>query len=59
MAVVVRLAGAAPRSEKVFEEADDLAVDDIGCLAVTCGFGKDERTLAVYAPGVWTWAEVR
>lgn len=57
MTVVVRLAGQASR-EKIFDDADDVAVDDVGCLAVTAGDGKTERTVAVYAPGAWVFSEV-
>lgn len=57
MGVVVRLAGQGQR-EREFKDADDVAVDDVGCLAVTAGDGKTERTVAVYAPGAWVSSEV-
>lgn len=45
--------------ERTHDAADDLAVDDVGCLVVTTGDGKNEKTVAVYAPGVWLSGEVR
>lgn len=59
MPVVVRLPGAQGRmAERRFDDGDDIGVDDVGCLAVTAGEGKQERTVAVFAPGVWVSAEV-
>jgi hypothetical protein len=60
MAVTVRIAGAPARiGDKTHDEADDLIVDDTGCLIITAGSGRDEKTIAAYAAGVWISAEVR
>lgn len=55
MPVIVKLSGG---RDKAYDDGEDIAVDDVGCLVVTSGGGKDERTIAVLAPGVWAVAEV-
>ena len=59
MPVTVKLAGNGPNGarEKQHQDAGDVELDD-GHLIVTAGQGRDERTVAVYAPGVWQSAEV-
>lgn len=56
MPVTVKLGGNA--RERTYQDGEDVAVDDVGCLVITCGDGKTEKTLAVYAPGMWVSGEV-
>ena len=58
MSVTVKLPpGPQGRRDKLYETADDFDVDD-GHLLITAGSGRDERPVAVYAPGQWQVAEV-
>jgi len=44
--------------QAVHKDADDVTVDDAGTLIVTAREGRGERTVAVYAAGMWVSAEV-
>lgn len=60
MAAVVRLAGTGPQGarDRRHPAADEITVDETGHLILTAGDGRDESTVAVYAPGVWASAEL-
>ncbi|AEW92938.1 MULTISPECIES: hypothetical protein [Streptomycetaceae] len=55
MPVIVQTPNARePRREYA---ADDLDVDDSGTLVLSRGDGRDEQTIALFAPGAWLAAE--
>lgn len=61
MPVTVKLASAGPGSsgKREYPEADDVLVDENGCLLVTAGAGREERTVAVFNAEAWISAEVQ
>ncbi len=57
MPVKVRIPGRGGSDQREVEKAEDIAVDETGALVLTAGQGRDEVTVAVWAPGMWISAE--